>query len=127
MQSRKKKLSEGGWVSPTQRKGKPIKARSLPSIVDSDDEPGQPLVAKVTMAQLVKDKREPGEVFTLSPANLRHHNTHFDKGVGGGQVIEQDLFVCQSSLSELTSPLDTQESQELLSEASKTSSDLSQR
>ena len=127
MQSRKKKLSWGGWVSPTERKGEPIKAKSLPSTVDSDDEPGQPLVVKVTMAQLVKDKLEPGGVLTLSPANLRHHNAQLDGGVCGGQVIGQDLFVPQSSLSELTSPLDTQESQELLSEASKTSSDLSQR
>ena len=51
--------------------------KAKPSVVDSDNELGQPLVPKVTMAQLVKDKLEPGEMLgncvpkqTLSVTNV---------------------------------------------------------
>ena len=73
---------------------------------------------------------------TLSPANLHYHNTSLNAGlaggaggggggaVGGQEMMGQNLLPPQSSVSELTSVLDTQESHEILSEASKISDDL---
>ena len=85
MQSRQKKISgEDVWVSPTQRKGEPVKAKSLPSVVDTEDELGKPLVPKVMMAQLVKDKREPGEM-------LSKEGTAATKGDNPTNTIEPAL------------------------------------
>ena len=92
----------------------------------------------LTSSQLHSSPVQPHHL-TLSPAALQIHNTQLDGAMTGEEVIEkglldgamlrgggmeQGLFARQSSLSELTSPFDVQESQELLSEASKISDDL---